>query len=241
MFRKHELGWIALVVAIFIGFAGACTLFYLFMDPWITYQNFSPTPRTIPLQELIDQGRGVNRNVQVTGFQFGEGSVYITKNNKWETVYVPLIPMDDHLPGERKNQLDREIVVFLKSTRIKDRNDLEQLARQPAIQGLIIEHDLSEKNTLKPHFPGVDYSKCIILDEGRQPPSEMLVYGILGGGTGAIAFGGVLAVAASIFLLIHYRRRQRTERLNLGVEEVEPPRPRCPPDQDYWRNSQRID
>ena len=61
------------------------------------------------------------------------------------------------------------------------------------MQGLVVnrieELGSEEKDLLRQDYPGLDFNKCLILEEGRQP-SEFGAVFLMGGGGLALLLGG---------------------------------------------------
>jgi hypothetical protein len=53
-----------------------------------------------------------------------------------------------------------------------------------------------ERDLLKPSYPSIDFERCLIIEEGRQPASAVKQFGFMGGGAVAFLAGGVMLVSA---------------------------------------------
>jgi hypothetical protein len=131
------------------------------------------------------------------------GLDFVTQEDRQGNVTRAWVPL---FPAMRANKSHRSQVVLITS-RLPDSS--EGIARfrdkTSTATGLIINdvHSLrsQEKDNLESHYPDVDFSDVLLLEEGREPPSAGRVYGLLGGGGGLVFLGVVCGGLALIFAL----------------------------------------
>jgi hypothetical protein len=167
-------------------------------------QEASATPERIPLARLIERGPERNPHVLVTDFSPCHDFTAIPERNgdRWDAVYVPLVP--GKLPPYNRPlpPAPEEVKALVMSRTIKGEQDLRLLRDPKGLRGLVItrvdppggEH----ARALEASYPGIDLSRCIILQEGRGPASAFTVW--FAGGLGAVLLlGGVLLLALAAF------------------------------------------
>jgi hypothetical protein len=153
----------------------------------------TPQPQRLTLAQLAAKATIDNVHVSVTGFELGRGYVVEEKKGTWNIVWVPLVP-----PGQNPGANNSGIRVVIKSFNVKSENDLRTLASRTEITGVVTNdiHSMgsgaSEK--LAQSYPGADFSKAIVLEEGRSFPTSGYVSTMLGCGVGLIVLGVICGV-----------------------------------------------
>jgi hypothetical protein len=186
--------------AILLGFFGASLLTLsglLLLGSWGAYrtaQGTSPEPQIIPLRDLSATGYGDNRHVKVTGCALGHRYVAAQRNWAWEHVSVPLVPVDDD-PGDAVPAV-KNFWVVLVSSRPRRESDLKSLLQQSSVQGVVWRDrsmiELSEQNELRRLYPGLDWSKCLVLQEGVVPMKESTALAFLASSAGMVVLTGLI-------------------------------------------------
>ena len=145
--------------------------------------------------------------MSITGaFVCEQSFVYKARKNNadsWEQVWVPAVPVDgeyvksilelieakgegdklDHLPPPR------DIRVLLKTTSVKNHADLDRFSKSALtgpITGVVTNKIESlgskEKEILEQNYPGIDFSRCYLVDHERKPASMAKLAALIGGG-----------------------------------------------------------
>ena len=74
----------------------------------------------------------------------------------------------------------------MRSNHVHNEAELDALAERDTLQGLIVNEVESigskERKILSESYPGIDFSTCWILEEGRKPKSRGTAAGIMGAG-----------------------------------------------------------
>jgi hypothetical protein len=149
---------------------------------WAIAGNSTAVPRTISCKTLETVGSGANHHVQLTDFRAMRNFVRMKKNTVVEYQLIPLVSTQDVIPNPKRRSkvlLDvpdvrpGSIHVLLKTTRVPANNDVGSIVNRPAIDGMtggMFDTVPTEAaNILRSQYPGIDTSKCIILEEGAQP------------------------------------------------------------------------
>lgn len=164
-------------------------------------------PQSIPCGTLAAEGPGENAHIVLQDFLLCDFAfVYEEKGSSWSKVWVPAVPLggEYHLSllsqvdGEGRFQgqlpLPKNVNVIVKSSSVSNESELDSLANQETLQGVIVNEIESlgseEKGILKDSYPGVDFDQCWILEVGRKPASTGKMAGLFGGGLGLVAVGG---------------------------------------------------
>jgi hypothetical protein len=185
---------------------GAMVVFFSFLELRLAAVS-SSAPQKLTLAHLAAQGPGNNAWVIVTNFIPAENFVFVVRTHRfdplrndrnyarhrWEKIYVPLLPLTPRVreqqaqdPDFRPRARPGDIRVILSSGKIHSARDLDQLDRQTEIKGMVINEiqslDSETRKLLEEEYPGTDFSRCYLLQEGRGPASALgMVLGILGG------------------------------------------------------------
>ena len=146
-----------------------------------------PEPQEISCSQLIQNGPGDNAHVLLKDFLITPAFVYETgKSGNWKTVWVPAVP-------HTTQAIPSEFRVIVKSSRIRSEAELDALANQDTLQGLVMNKIASlgskEKKILTQNYPKTDFDKVIILEHGRKPASAGKSFGMIGGGLVLAALG----------------------------------------------------
>jgi hypothetical protein len=166
----------------------------------------SAAPQEIALRDLIARGREGNPHVAVKDFQFGNNPVafYRNRSNKdhWSDVWIPVMPS---ATPENARQPAAPVQAIVMSKRVKTEAELDRLSAQTTVQGMVTDVwlDGDRQNKLRQSYPGTDFSRCLIIEEGREPAGPVRVAAFLAGGAALLALG--------LVRLISGRRQQRAD------------------------------
>ena len=150
------------------------------------------TPEDLTLEALIARGPDGNPNVRVSDFMLGDNFVYFTDDSgyRWTSVLIPAVPKT---MGEQSAHVLNPQGHRQEHARRHRRRAGGRCAAARKMQGLVInrieELGTEEKDMLLQDYPGMDFNKCLILEEGRQPSEFAKVFLMSGGGL-ALLFGG---------------------------------------------------
>ena len=123
---------------------------------------------------------------------FGKNFEYLANDTGtyWTTVLIPAFP--NTLGDQSDHVLVPKLVV--KSKHVPSEDQLDRLVDRTQLEGLIVNRTeglgSDEKDLLLQDYPGIDFSTCIILEEGRQPSGGGMIF-LMGGGGLALALGGL--------------------------------------------------
>ena len=162
-------------------------LIYFGIKEWMMASSASEQPESIALRDLIARGRAGNPHVVVTDFEVGDNPVcfYTTNKESFVDVWIPVVPRGGAaIPN-------RAIPALIMSKRARTKADLDRLCAQPSIQGMVSDIWLNDKRKLKlrESLRDIDFSRCIIIEDGRQPAGPLRVIAFLGGGLAALTVG----------------------------------------------------
>jgi hypothetical protein len=210
----------------------------------------SQAPEEISLKDLIARGPDGNPNIILTDYVLCDNFVYQERNGSWEHAWVPAVPREQ--AGQNTGGKATQVKALIFTIHARNQHDLAQRCEQPKLRALVTNRIVSlksqERDLLAKSYPGTDFSKCLIIQEGREPagPTKLILM-IGGGGFAALAGLGMIGAGFGVWL---WRRRQAgqlpgTRRLAADDEDQEPedqPRPRRRPlaaEDDEERPSRR--
>jgi hypothetical protein len=193
-------------------------------------QQSSTTPEEITLRQLIERGPEGNPYVVLSDFALGEDYVYEHRKGQaflWERVWVPIFPADE--AGAQDNP--QKVQAIIKSSRVRNAFGLAQLAARKKLRGMVINRveSLSQRETelLQQRYPGTDFSRCLIIEEGREPAKagDVRAYFVVGScllgvsGLGLLGILGLALAAARRRPMIEPRPHQDRIPLALSVDD----------------------
>jgi hypothetical protein len=192
--------------------------------------NASAQPEEISLKNLIARGPDGNPNIILTDYVLCENLVYESKNGRWTKVWIPAIPTTDLPPNATKVGRPGNIRALVFSINAGNEAEVEQRCQQPKLRALVTNKIVSlggqEKKLLEQNYPGTDFARCLIIQEGREPAGSTKLLLMLGGGSVLVLAGlGVLGVTA----VQHFRQSAaspKRRRLSPEEEELEGSGPR---------------
>jgi hypothetical protein len=163
----------------------------------------SGTPEEITLKDLIARGPEGNPNIILTDFVLCDNYVFKTRNNVWENAWVPAIPRQDATQNRGGKPSNVKALIFTLNAR--SQNDLYQRCEQPKLRALVTNKMVSlgnqERALLTKEYPGTDFSKCLIIQEGREPAGPLKLILMIGGGGLLALFGlGLIGLASGLWL-----------------------------------------
>ena len=160
----------------------------------------SSTPQQLSCQQLATNGPGDNAHVVLTDLLLCGGSyVYAERNGRWTEAWIPAVP----LGGAYHQQLaalgpvaevppPANIRVIVKLPSVRGDSDVARFAAQEKLQGMVINDIESlgteEKSILADGYPGVDFGRCWIVEQGRGPAGLGKIAGCIGGGLLLVVF-----------------------------------------------------
>ena len=189
----------------------------------------------ITAKELLQNGYGDNAHVKVTSILPVQSLyVYVEKKNKWETVWLPAVPMNGkyvemlkQLPEDTSPEnipAPKNIGIILKLTDARDEKAVDRYSQLETIEGLVLNEIESigsdEINILKEQYPSVDFKKCLIIEPGRSPKSSGFIAGFIG--------LGLVLMGLAAFLTFGGKKpkknykRNRSTNLNNKSNELDP-------------------
>lgn len=170
----------------------------------------SEQPQTLSCSDLEKNGPGKNAHIHLTKFTFTRHYIFERdKNNAnadCKTVWNPLVATDGAYfrslkvlvaagklkPSEAQDPTN--ILVLMKTHKIPNESLRESFVENTnTLDGMVI-NDIDslkgeEKRLLEDSFPGADFSKVWIFEEGREPASPAKYLAMLGGGLALILAG----------------------------------------------------
>lgn len=167
-------------------------------------QYVDSTPQKITLAQLIEKGPGNNHHVLLSDLHFGHNFVFERKStgNSTGKVWIPAVPTahkakpGDDADEEKMPEIKpADVRALIKSTRVFNDAEMDRLTSHDKIQGVVINLieslSTSERQLLEQSYPGADFTKCLIIEEGRQEnmTSKMwfgLIAGVILTGLGAL-------------------------------------------------------
>jgi hypothetical protein len=160
----------------------------------------SAEPEEITLKQLIARGPDGNGHILLTDFVPCDNFVHeFEEKNKdrWTSVWIPVIPAEDANPADKGPPKASNVQALIFSIQIHNLEDIRSRLGKPKVQALVTNRikslDSKSRSLLQKEYPGTDFDKCLIIQEGRTPFSRSIVY-LMGGGAlvAFLADGGLL-------------------------------------------------
>jgi hypothetical protein len=152
----------------------------------------SAQPEEISLKNLIARGPAGNPNIVLKDFDLCDNFVESHHQNEgpnapWTEVWVPVVPSDRPQPGPFPfNRRPRQFDAILFSTRVRNHADILTYCALPRLRSMVINRiqglGAEETNLLQQSYPDTDFSKCLIIHEGREPASPLTLTSLFGAG-----------------------------------------------------------
>jgi hypothetical protein len=114
--RKKKKALYALAMLVLLGCG--LIMFIIATDEQSVLSSGSPAADRIRLQDLITQGSGKNKHVELLDFYFGKRFIYTTELVQFNEVYVPVFPS-----GQSESASNLQVLVWIRN----DRNSNEPL------------------------------------------------------------------------------------------------------------------
>jgi hypothetical protein len=116
-------------------------------------------------------------------YMLGEGFIYKSRSGSWTGAWVPAIPGK---PGPERAAKPEHIKALIDTSQARNAEEVYQRCEQPKLRGLLVNQIESlqpdERTLLERSYPGTDFSKCLIIHEGREPAGTGKVLLMIGGG-----------------------------------------------------------
>jgi hypothetical protein len=157
----------------------------------------TPQPQRITLAELAAKSEVDNVHLTITDFDWG--THYVAEERKGGSlacVWFPLVP-----PGHNERiprQSDNVIRVVVKSTKVRTDAEVQQLASRTELTG-IVTNDIASMGAnpaekLYEYYPGANFKKAFVIEEGREFPNAERGNLLLASGVGLAILGVILGV-----------------------------------------------
>ena len=159
------------LILLLVGIGGT----YRTFQEWRLSWSASSQAQEISLQELQSRGAAGNPHVQVTGFTFGKDFVYTKPQygDGFTKVWVPIVPGVAGSNGLPTSLPAEGIRVLVRSDKPHNMKEVDRFCERTTVKGLIVNglDSLPDSHVelLRRNYPGTDFSKVMILDEGREP------------------------------------------------------------------------
>jgi drug/metabolite transporter (DMT)-like permease len=184
--------WSALNFRLAIGLlAIGGLLAYFGYQEWKLASASSAGPQDLTVEELLARGPDGNPHVRLKNFKLGEQWEYYQYEdaNDWSCVYVPALPKGSNAAAAGAGK------VIVVTNHARNEQEFATLRTRATLTGTVVSaKDLGDdyKQPLAADYPGTDFDKSVLLQEGRQPSSQDTLVLMLGGGVGLVVGGGGL-------------------------------------------------
>lgn len=143
----------------------------------------SAAPEEISLTALIARGPDSNPNIILTDYALGDDIIVKSRSGSWTGAWVPAIPGK---PGPERPHKPQVLQAVIYSSQARNAEELYQRCEQTKLRALLVNKIQSlepdERGLLERSYPGTDFSKCLIIHEGREPAGTGKVLLMVGGG-----------------------------------------------------------
>jgi hypothetical protein len=204
---KKKKAFYALAVMIFLG--AGLALFIVAAEEQSVISSGLPAADRIRLQDLITQGSGKNKHVELVDFYFGKQYIYAAKMVQFRDVYLPVFPN-----GESENASNLQILLWIRNDRnsneplVESQQDLDRFVaefnRRPRSVTGILRKPIDKVRTLTADaYPGTNRQSLQILWARHFPDQQSInvLWGIL-----------TLCLVAAAACAVAYRRQSRSSR-----------------------------
>jgi hypothetical protein len=170
----NRFGWLLILLLLLGGMGG---IIHSFKERTLAARS-SEQPQTVSLAELTSHGYGNNAHVIVTDFVADQKNfVYEYRSHallkpfegdgwdkEWSGVYVPIVPAGLNNTGAPAM---RAIVI---ASGVRNKKQLPDWFANKQIEGTVVNSVKSlgsgKEDLLRQRYPGTDFSKCVIIEEG---------------------------------------------------------------------------
>jgi hypothetical protein len=172
---------------------GGMLLFGGFRE-WQLGATASAQPEDVTLEQLIARGPDAQPHVRISDFVLGDNYVYFEDDSGiyWQSVLIPAVP------NNKGDQAAHVLIpqVIVKTKHVTKEDELPSFRARARLEGMVINRiegiGGEEKQILAKDYPGINFEKCIILEEGRQPSAGGMLFLMGGGGLALVLVGGWL-------------------------------------------------
>jgi hypothetical protein len=181
---------------------------------WRLASGASARPEEISLRDLVARGPDSNPNIILKDFALSDDFVHeydekLGPNSSWTKVWIPAYVPGAAPPAQRpggfpfnpqpQQQPAGPIQAIILSTHVHNEADIQTRCAVPKLRAMVTNRIQSlgseEKRLLQQSYPGTNFDKCLIIEEGREPASVGFLFLLFGGGLLLLAGGaGVLFV-----------------------------------------------
>jgi hypothetical protein len=201
---KKKKAFYALAVMILLG--AGLALFIVAAEEQSVISRGLPAADRIRLHDLITQGSGKNKHVELVDFYFGKQYIYAAKLVQFRDVYVPLFP-----DGESENASNLQILLWIRNDRnsneplVESQQDLDRFVaefnRRPRSVTGVLRKPIDKVRTLTADaYPGTNRQSLRILWARHFPDQQSInvLWGIL-----------TLCLVAAAACAVAYRREHQ--------------------------------
>lgn len=205
---KKKKAFYALAVMILLG--AGLVLFIVAAEEQSVISSGLPAADRIRLRDLITQGSGKNKHVELLDFYFGKQYIYSTKMVQFRDVYLPVFPN-----GESENASNLQILLWIRNDRnsneplVESQQDLDRFVaefnRRPRSVTGILRKPIDRVRTITADaYPGTNRQSLQILWARHFPDQQSInvLWGIL-----------TLCLVAAAACAVAYRRQSRSSRI----------------------------
>lgn len=197
---------------------------------WRFRSGATDEPEPITLLQLIARGPAGNTHLAVSGVHFEDNFVYEYEGNenRWKSVWIPVTSVEllpggaIEMPAVPRRGVGGGIRAIVTTSKVHNKQELDQFSSRDTVRGMVTNLIRSvgseERKLLDESYPGTDWSKCIIIHEGRTPWNMSSILMMIG--------AGVVLALAGLGLLFAGWRSSRSQpaprRRSDAVPEVLP-------------------
>ncbi|MBY0310437.1 MAG: hypothetical protein K2W85_00050 [Phycisphaerales bacterium] len=190
-------------------------LFFIGLQDWRLAVKAKDQPQQISAAQLELAGPGDNAHIVLNRVVLCEWSFVYEASRRashqdWRWVWVPAVSLDSpyahqlqSLPPGVEPPPPPSVRIIIKSSKAKSEADVHQLAMNDTLEGMVVNEIESlgseEKKLLSESYPGIDFSRCWIVQVDRRPVGSGQVLGFMGG-------GGMLALLGLSLLISQLRK-----------------------------------
>jgi hypothetical protein len=183
--------WSSLPLRLALGafLLGGMLLFFGYQE-WTLASASSAAPQDLTVDALLARGVEGNSHVRLHDFVLGENFEFTQYEHSADTdvVYIPALPK----AADKRAAAAKVIVI---TNHARNEKEFDQFRARATLSGIVLSgKDLEPefKRSIAEDYPGTDFNKSILLQEGREPKQASTLVLMIGGGVGLLVVGAGL-------------------------------------------------
>ena len=214
MTRKKKKALCALAILVFLG----CSLiiFIIAADEQSVMSSGLPAADRVRLQDLVTQGPGKNKHVELVDFYFGKRFIYTTELVQFNEVYLPVFPSE-----QSESASNLQVLVWIRNDRNSNEPLLQstqelgrfvaQFNRDPrSVMGVLRQPTDRVRSLTADAYPGTNGQSLQVLWARDFPTQDSI--------NAQWSICVACLVVAALFAVAYKRHRGKSEDTQIGLD-----------------------